>query len=205
MMRAMTLIKERAWKGEPLSSVLEKANDELCARNSEGMFVTLFIGVLDLDTGRYQYACAGHNPPYVCRAGSTVSDRTASDIPDQAGNEASNQSEFKAAGQTGFEALGLGRSVPLGIFEEETYQEEEICLRKGERIFLYTDGVTEAMDEDRRLFEEERMQEVLNAHKEQSCREMLDAMKLAIAEFAGEMEQSGSFPVSGIWYSTLKS
>lgn len=158
MMRAMTLIKELAWNGESLSGVLEKANDELCARNSAGMFVTLFIGILDPDTGCYRYACAGHNPPYVCR--------------------------------TKAEILELPHSVPLGIFEEESYEEKEIHLKKGERIFLYTDGVTEAMDESRNLFGEQRMQEVLNNHKEQTCGEMMDVMKKAIAEFVGEMEQS---------------
>lgn len=168
MMRAMTLIKERAWEKETLSEVLAKANDELCARNSEGMFVTLFIGILDLDTGRYRYACAGHNPPYVCKVGS--------------------------------KALEVGHSVPLGIFEEEAYEEAELELQKGERIFLYTDGVTEAMNEDRKLFGELRMQEVLNAHMNQSCEEMLDAMKKAVSEFAGQMEQSDDITMLTLMY-----
>lgn len=176
MMRAMTLIKERAWKGEPLPDVLEKANDELCARNSEGMFVTLFIGVLDLNTGLYQYACAGHNPPYICRTKGAYSSESC------------------------FAALELGTSVPLGIFEEESYEMEEIRLQKGERIFLYTDGVTEAMNDNKKLFGEQRLQEVLNSCREQSCGEMLAAIKQAIEEFAGEAEQSDDITMLMLQY-----
>ncbi len=168
MMRAMTLIRERVWKKEMLSEVLEKANRELCARNSEGMFVTLFIGILDLETGRYKYASAGHNPPYVCKAG--------------------------------FEALEVGHSMPLGIFEEEVYEEAELELQKGERVFLYTDGVTEAMNEDRKLFGELRMKEVLDTYTGRPCGEMLDAMKKAISEFAGVMEQSDDITMLALMY-----
>lgn len=155
MMRAMTLIRERAVRGERLSEILEKVNDELCSRNGEGMFVTLFIGILDAGSGQYRYACAGHNPPYV-----------------------------------GCAPLEVESSLPLGLFEEETFREDEIWMRPGDTVFLYTDGVTEAVDAKQTFFGEQRMEKVLGSPSAQTSRGLAEAMQQAIGAFAGDMEQS---------------
>lgn len=169
MMRAMTLIRGCMLEGKELSQVLEQVNNELCDRNTEGMFVTVFVGILDLETGRYRYAGAGHQPPYVCREE--------------------------------FEALQLDPGLPLGLFEEEEYACAEADLRQGESIFLYTDGVTEAMNEEKELWGEARMKELLNLHKDSDCEEIARAISSAVAQFAKEAKQSDDITMLVLKYS----
>ena len=169
MMRAMTLIRGCMLEGKELSQVLEQVNNELCDRNTEGMFVTVFVGILNLETGRYRYAGAGHQPPYVCREE--------------------------------FEALQLDPGLPLGLFEEEEYACAEADLRQGESIFLYTDGVTEAMNEEKELWGEARMKELLNLHKDSDCEEIARAISSAVAQFAKEAKQSDDITMLVLKYS----
>lgn len=172
MMRAMTLIRERMMEGRALSLVLEQVNNELCDRNAEGMFVTVFIGVLDLNTGRYQFISAGHQPPYVCR--------------------------------DGFETLDLVPGLALGLFEGEEYAGGEVELRNGESIFLYTDGVTEAVNEEKELWGEARLKETLNEHREENCKEMVRAVGSAVEKFAGEAKQSDDITMLSVSYHEIR-
>lgn len=158
MMRAMTLIRERTLEGSAPSRILEQANQELCVRNPSGMFVTVFIGILNLNTGRYSFASAGHNPPYLCR-----------------GN---------------FEAIRLESGVPLGLFEDEEYVSTDLELNSGDSLFLYTDGITEAMNQGKELWGEVRLMETLNLHQDKTCAELLHMIDHAVAEFAGDAEQA---------------
>lgn len=168
MMRVMTLIRECMLEGKGLLQVLEQVNNELCNRNTEGMFVTVFVGILDLETGGYQYASAGHQPPYICREN--------------------------------FEPLKLEPGVPLGLFEEENYVCAETEVGQGESIFLYTDGVTEAMNVEKELWGESRMKTVLNEHKKESCEEIARAVSGSVAEFAGEAKQSDDITMLLVQY-----
>lgn len=172
MMRAMTLIRECMLEGKELSRVLKQVNNELCDRNTEGMFVTVFVGILDLDTGRYRYASAGHQMPCLCGEG--------------------------------VEVPGLKPGLPLGIFEDEEYTCAETELGEGETIFLYTDGVTEAMNEKRELWGETRMKEALNEHRKESCDEIARAVGGAVAEFAGEADQSDDITMLLLRYTNRK-
>lgn len=117
-----TLLKSSAlFFGEP-DKAIRRLNDQLCADNEQMMFVTVFFGVLDIQTGDFRYVNAGHNPPvWVSRNG---------------------------------EARYLGRSsnMALAVLEEQDFTEGHLVLEKGDSLFLFTDGVTEATNPEQQLF-----------------------------------------------------
>ena len=113
MMTAKTLIKGFAESGMEVDEVFTHANEKLCEGNDAGMFVTAWIGVLDLRTGLLSYANAGHNPPVI----------------------------KKKDGQ--YEYLRTRANFILAGMESVKYKKHEIQLQPGDEIYLYTDGVTE--------------------------------------------------------------
>jgi sigma-B regulation protein RsbU (phosphoserine phosphatase) len=122
-----TLIKTKATQGLTPDKVLSRVNQDLSIDNESMMFVTLFLGILDTRTGEMEYSNAGHNPPYVIRG-------------------------------DGSRELVVGTGgTALGVLEDCVYRSKKVLLRKGETIFLYTDGVTEAMDRNEALFSDERL------------------------------------------------
>ena len=113
------------------SAVMTLANQQLCKNNDEMLFVTVFMGMLNLKTGEFAYVNGGHNAPLVCR-------------------------------ENKFEYLDVGKSCMLGIDEDMPFPQKKIKLAAGDMIFLYTDGVTEAMNVNGKLFGENYLREVLN-------------------------------------------
>ena len=134
MMRAKTIIKNLAQTGRPIADAVAAANDALCEGNAANMFVTAWVGELDLASGTVRYVNAGHNPPIVLRA----KDGSASYLRSRPG-------------------------LVLGAMPGVKYRAEEITLEPGDAIYLYTDGVTEQPDAHGELFGEERLLSVLAA------------------------------------------
>ena len=132
MMRAKTLLKNLAQSGRPLAEAVTEANDALCEGNAANMFVTSWIGVIELDTGLVRYVNAGHNPPIVLRA----KDGTADYLRSRPG-------------------------LVLGAMPGARYRPGEIALEPGDAIYLYTDGITEQTDPNGELFGEARLQAFL--------------------------------------------
>ena len=132
MMRAKTLLKNLAQTGRPLTDTVVAANQALCEGNAANMFVTAWIGEIDLDSGLVRYVNAGHNPPLVLRA----KDGSASYLRSRPG-------------------------LVLGAMPAAKYRTGEIALEPGDALFLYTDGVTEQTDPHGELFGEERLQAFL--------------------------------------------
>lgn len=114
-----------------VAAAMSDANRMICADADQGMFVTLFFGILDERTRAFTYSNAGHNPPM----------------------------HFRAA--TGEIALMTSTGMALGVVEEEVYTQETVTLHSGDVLVFYTDGVTEALDRDDRQFGEERLQKVI--------------------------------------------
>ncbi|MDR1663860.1 MAG: SpoIIE family protein phosphatase [Clostridiales bacterium] len=160
MVIAKTLIKNNAQYGKRPAEVFTAVNNMLCENNDEGMFVTAFMGYLDIRSGLLTYVNAGHNPPLVRSAGGS------------------------------FEYLRSKPSFFLAGMENSKYREYEITLARGDEIFLYTDGVTEAMDKDFQQFTEQRLYDALNGHGAGQIREMLAGVQGEIDAFAGTAEQS---------------
>ena len=159
MMRSKTLIKSLAERGLAVNEVFTKANEALCEENDAGMFVTAWMGILNLRTGHVEFANAGHNPPLLYRADGS------------------------------YTYLHSHAGLVLAGMEGIQYKLQEFDLQKGDRFFLYTDGVTEATNPDKQLYGEDRLQEFLNAHQEDALQEVLERLKADIDAFAGEAEQ----------------
>ena len=132
MMRAKTILKNLAQSGRPLADVVREANDALCEGNAANMFVTAWVGEIDLAAGTVRYVNAGHNPPLVLRA----KDGSA-------------------------EYLRSRPGLVLGAMPGAKYRAETLALEPGDAIYLYTDGITEQTDESGELFGEERLRSFL--------------------------------------------
>ena len=159
MMTAKTIIKDLAERGIPVNDIFTKANEKLCENNESGMFVTAWMGVLDIQSGRLQFANAGHNPPLLKRTN---------------GN---------------FEYLKTRAGFVLAGMEGIRYRVNEITLRPGDRLFLYTDGVPEATNTENELYGEDRLLNFVNENSVMDATELLPALKKSIDQFVGEAPQ----------------
>ena len=156
-----------------LAGLVEKANRQICSNNEEMLFVTAFVGVLDLKTGIMNFVNCGHNPPLAF---------------------------YKATDRFAYLPVKSG-GVVLGIDEEASYREERLKLAPGDMLFLYTDGVTEAMDPDGRLFSEGRLKESLDrTGGAVAVREILETVRKDVGAFAGTAEQSDDITMVGLRY-----
>ena len=152
---------------EAPARIVGELNREACRNNATGTFVTLFLGVLDLSTGRLRYCNAGHDRPVL--VGDSV------------------------------EELPALANVPVGAFDDVTYQEQEAMVAPGTLLFLYTDGVTESMDAGRRQYGRERLLRTLS-----SCSRKPEALirevEADVRAFAGEAEQSDDLTMLAVHY-----
>lgn len=160
MVIAKTLIKNHAQNGETPAEIFTSVNDQLCENNKEGMFVTAWMGILELSSGKLTYVNAGHNPPL-------------------RKTEDGRFEYFKSP--AGFVLAGL-EGIP--------YKQHEEHLNQGDVLYLYTDGVTEAADVSERLYGEDRLQNTLNANVELVPEELILAVQKDISVFVGEADQS---------------
>ena len=159
MMTAKTIIKDLAESGMSVNEIFTRANEKLCENNESGMFVTAWMGILDLTTGRMQFANAGHNPPVLKRANGE------------------------------FEYLKTRAGFVLAGMEGVRYRAGELTLSPGDRLFLYTDGVPEATNSDNKLYGEDRLLTFMNQHAAVDAVTLLPALKANIDEFVGEAPQ----------------
>ena len=159
MMTAKTIIKDLAERGLSVDEIFTLANEKLCENNESGMFVTAWIGKFDLSTGKLSFANAGHNPPVIVHA--------------------NGECEYLKS-RPGFVLAGM---------EGIKYRENEITLSKGDRIFLYTDGVTEATDINETLYGEERLLSYIDNNKGLNAEMLLSGLKEDIDKFAGDAPQ----------------
>ena len=159
MMTAKTIIKDLAESGMAVNDIFTKANEKLCENNESGMFVTAWMGILDLTTGNLQFANAGHNPPVLKRRDGA------------------------------FEYLKTRAGFVLAGMEGVRYRVGELTLYPGDRLFLYTDGVPEATNTENKLYGEDRLLAFMNRNASAEATEFLPALKANIDEFVGEAPQ----------------
>ncbi len=138
MSMAKTYIKTYATLGLSLAEVASKSNNQLCYKNEQGMFVTSFICVLDLETNEVRFINAGHNRPYV----------------------------RKADGK--FEMIPAKVNLVFGMMEDIPYKEQSFVLEPGDAIYMYTDGVTEAVNPKDELLGDAYTEKILNKHTDKS-------------------------------------
>lgn len=167
-----TLIKGKAvWDADP-GRVLTKVNTDLNQGNEACMFVTIFIGILNTKTGEVLYANGGHNLPLVMRS--------KDHFPLKEGEGVSNEAEY----------LGVPKDLVVGAVEDYVYQTDRMTLKPGDSIFIYTDGVTEAMNERRELFSEGRLKKQLIELRGKSVQEVIVGTMEGIASFSHGVSQS---------------
>ena len=159
MMTAKTIIKDLAESGMAVNDIFTRANEKLCENNEADMFVTAWMGILDLQTGNMKYANAGHNPPLLKRADGS------------------------------FEYLRSRAGFVLAGIEGFNYRVNELQLKAGDRLFLYTDGVPEATNADSELYGEDRLLTFMNQNTAAPATELLPALKADIDAFVGEAPQ----------------
>ncbi len=159
MVIGKTLIKDHTQPGKDLGEVFTEVNELLCESNSEGLFITAFEGVLDLVSGEFRFVNAGHEIPYICRKGGK------------------------------FEPYKVRAGFVLAGMEEMRYKCGETRLDVGDKIFQYTDGVTEATNSANELYGMERLTKILGENSALSPSELLPLIKDDIDRFVGEAPQ----------------
>ncbi len=159
MVIGKTLIKDHTQSGKDLGEVFTEVNELLCESNSEGLFITAFEGVLDLVNGEFRFVNAGHEIPYICK----------------------KDGRFKPHKiRAGFVLAGM---------ENMRYKCGEMQLDVGDKIFQYTDGVTEATNANNELFGMDRLTNILGENSALPPAELLPKIKEDIDKFVGEAPQ----------------
>ena len=150
-----------AGQGMKPSEVLRKTNDMICANNPADMFVTVWVGILEISTGKLTASNAGHEYPALMKPGK------------------------------GYEIVKDPHGFVVGGFEDEVYEDYELVLEPGSRLFLYTDGLAEAKGKGGAadMFGLERITSALNSAPEADAKQTLDNMDLAVADFVKDAEQ----------------
>jgi len=170
MVNSKTRIQNQAIQGKSAKEILAAVNDQLCEGNELGYFVTVWIAIIDLRTGKGIVSNAGHEHPVIRRAGGT------------------------------YEAVIYNHSPAVGVMNGIPFREHEIELHPGDRIFVYTDGVPEATNEQDELFGLDRLIESLNSHGEDTLQELLPDLKKDIDLFVGKAPQFDDITMLGFDY-----
>jgi sigma-B regulation protein RsbU (phosphoserine phosphatase) len=165
-----TLIKTKAAGDVPPEIILDRVNNDLSADNPSLLFVTLFLGILDIRNGTVEYCNGGHNPPYIIRANGEI------------------------------EALQLTGGIALGVVEDFSFQSKRIALNEGDTLFIYSDGVTEAMNSEHELFSEARLEAELNRLRDLPVDGIITGVMEAIRRFSGDEPQTDDITVMVIRY-----
>lgn len=162
MVMAKIHIKNYASLGLPLSEVVSRANNQLCYKNEAGMFVTAFICVLDTETNDVIFVNAGHNHPFIKH------------------------------GDGQFEMISAKRNLVLGLMEGIPYREQHLTIGKDDCFYLYTDGVSEALNIEKELLGDYRLEEILNRHLDISDKveEFTKSILKEVDDFAGDEIQA---------------
>ena len=170
MMNCKTILKSCTMLGRSVAEVLEKTNETVSSNNPENMFVTAWIGILEISTGRLKAASAGHEYPALKRAGGD------------------------------FELLKDRHGLPIGAMEKSRYREYELQFEPDDALFLYTDGVPEAMDTDNCEFGTDRMLAALNLAPDSDPEALLQNVRKALDVFVGAAEQFDDITMLGFVY-----
>ena len=159
MMVSKVILQSCAMLGRSAGEILTKMNEAICSNNQAEMFVTVWIGILEISTGKLTAANAGHEYPVLKRAGGS------------------------------FELVKDKHGFVIGGLAGMQYKEYELQLNPGDKLFVYTDGVPEATDRNQQLFGMDRMLAALNTVKDGAPEEVLSGVRRAVDDFVKDAEQ----------------
>lgn len=160
-----TLLRATALKGLPPDECLDHVNNLLCSESVSSMFVTVFYGILNTETGIITYANGGHNPPYLVKTDGTI------------------------------DLIPMTGGIALGVMEEMPFISKTLALKPGEAVFLFTDGVTEAMDSVENLYSEERLVDKLNLSHSKGIQEITKDIIDDVFLYSKDVPQSDDITV----------
>lgn len=163
-----TLLRATGIKGATPEECLTYTNQLLSKESVNSMFVTMFYGIYNIKTGDINYTNAGHNPPYIIKSNGDVVE------------------------------LPISKDIIAGIFEDYTFSPATCHLDKGDSIFLFTDGVTEAIDKDEKEYGEGRLIATLGKLSGSSCQQIIEAVRNDVSSFVVEAEQSDDITMLAI-------
>ena len=155
-----TLFRSRTMDGQPLHQIMSQINTELCKDNPNIMFVTMIAGIINLRSGNISLCNAGHNPPLIMDKEGVVQRKT------------------------------LFSAIPLGIQEYHHYKTELVQLNPGDRLILYTDGITEALNIQGEFYNENYLSKVLFHHHRADVPTLVKEVVKSIHKFAEGVEQA---------------
>jgi sigma-B regulation protein RsbU (phosphoserine phosphatase) len=167
-----TLIKSTASEDHSTASIITRVNDEISQDNPSCMFITLFLGILDIRSGIFSYTNAGHPYPYLKRANGE------------------------------FDTLMQLHGPVVGAVEGMAYGEDSVRLGKDDQLMIFTDGVTEAMDINDQLYAEQRVIDHFKAIEDLSCTDLVNTTLMSVESFAGEAEQADDITILALEYLT---
>ena len=159
MMLSKRILEDLARQERTPSTILEKANDLLCDNNQAEMFVTVWLGILEISTGKLTAANAGHEFPAICEKGGS------------------------------FELYKDKHDFVIGGLNGIHYNEYDLQISPGDKLFVYTDGVPEATDGSGEMFGTDRMIETLSSCTDNTPKEILQGVRNAVDSFVGDAEQ----------------
>ena len=159
MMLSKRILEDLARQERTPSTILEKANDLLCDNNQAEMFVTVWLGILEISTGKLTAANAGHEFPAICKKGGS------------------------------FELYKDTHGFVVGGMEGVHYKGYDFQLNPGDKLFVYTDGVPEATDGSGEMFGTDRMITALRSCADNTPEEILQGVRSAVDSFVGDAEQ----------------
>ena len=176
MMTSKTLINNMAQVGFSYEELIKIINKKMCENNKQNLFVTMLLGIVNTETGKLTMINCGHNKPLIKR------------------NNGS------------YEYLEIDANTPLGIFEDADFNIYESQLQKGDVIFTYTDGITEAMNPDEKMYGEERLYNYLNSIKNVTdIKDILLAVKQNLKSYTASASQSDDITMLGFKYNGINS
>jgi len=170
MVITRTLLKTEALRGFPPNEILFRVNNILYPDNDACMFVTIFCAILNIETGEIQFANAGHNPPLVCTNGHS------------------------------FEFIQMPKGFVVGTMENTEFESKKLTLKPNDVIFMYTDGVTEAMNPEARLFSGERLKQSLSNLEGKDITNTIHEIRVQIKTFAQGTLQSDDITMLALKY-----
>lgn len=165
-----TLLRSIADKHKTPAAIMKVLNKSLALNNDSCMFVTFFLGILDLENGRLLYTNAGHNPPIL----------------------------IQNNGDTNF--MKMGTSIPLGLMEDYEYEEQKIQLQYGDKIFAYTDGVSEAENAKNELFGDQHLHDCVLSYRNANTRDLIAFMESEVEKHVAGNVQSDDITMLTIAY-----
>lgn len=170
MVQSIMHLKTQALLEFSPNEILERVNNSLCKNNSSSMFVTIFCGILDIETGMFEYSNGGHNPP------------------------------LTNANQGVFEFMPVPRGLVVGFMADVKFQSASLQLKPGDTVFIYTDGVTEAENRQKEMFSDEKLLDLLGSSSDFHCQRIIETIRDEITFFSEGIEQSDDITMLALRY-----